>query len=113
VDTLAMEELMLGADGWVAGLVCAFPKETVAIYKLTKSGKIKEALNIYRWFLPLLELDIHPKLVQYIKLAEQETGLGSEYVRAPRLTLVGEERERVLKTIRDGIKSRPQLDAGQ
>jgi len=111
VDTLAMEELMLGADGWVAGLVCAFPKETVAIYKLTKSGKIKEALNIYRWFLPLLELDIHPKLVQYIKLAEQETGLGSEYVRAPRLTLVGEERERVLKVIRQGIKNRPKLGA--
>jgi dihydrodipicolinate synthase/N-acetylneuraminate lyase len=112
VDTLAMEELVLGADGWVAGLVCAFPKETVAVYKLTKAGRIDEALKIYRWFLPLLELDIHPKLVQYIKLAEQETGLGSEYVRAPRLTLVGEERERVLNTIWDGIKSRPKLDAG-
>jgi dihydrodipicolinate synthase/N-acetylneuraminate lyase len=110
VDTIAMEELMLGADGWVAGLVCAFPKETVAVYNLTKAGKIEEALRIYRWFLPLLELDIHPKLVQYIKLAEQETGIGSEHVRAPRLTLVGEERERVLKTIRDGIKNRPKLD---
>jgi len=112
VDTIAMEELMLGADGWVAGLVCAFPKETVAVYNLTKAGKIDEALKIYRWFLPLLELDIHPKLVQYIKLAEQETGIGSEHVRAPRLTLVGEERERVLKTIRDGIKNRPKLDSG-
>lgn len=109
VDTIAMEELMLGAQGWVAGLVCAFPKETVAVFKLTKANKIAEALEIYRWFLPLLELDIHPKLVQYIKLAEQEAGIGSEHVRKPRLTLVGEERERVLKVIRDGIKKRPKL----
>lgn len=109
VDTLAMEELLMGADGWVAGLVCAFPKETVAVYRLVKERKIEEALKIYRWFLPLLELDIHPKLVQYIKLAEQEAGIGSENVRAPRLTLVGEERERILKIIRDGIKSRPSL----
>lgn len=109
VDTLAMEELILGADGWVAGLVCAFPRETVAIYKLTKASKIEEALKIYRWFLPLLELDLHPKLVQYIKLAEQETGIGSENVRAPRLTLAGEERERILKLIKEGIKTRPKL----
>lgn len=109
VDTLAMEELILGADGWVAGLVCAFPRETVAIYKLTKAIKIEEALKIYRWFLPLLELDLHPKLVQYIKLAEQETGIGSENVRAPRLTLAGEERERILKLIKEGIKTRPKL----
>ncbi len=109
VDTIAMEELMLGAHGWVAGLVCAFPKETVAVYRLTKANKIEEALKIYRWFLPLLELDIHPKLVQYIKLAEQEAGIGSENVRAPRLTLAGEERERILKIIRDGLKARPTL----
>jgi 1-pyrroline-4-hydroxy-2-carboxylate deaminase len=109
VDTLAMEELLMGAHGWVAGLVCAFPKETVAVYQLVKQRKIDEALKIYRWFLPLLELDIHPKLVQYIKLAEQEVGIGTEHVRAPRLTLVGEEREHILKIIRDGIKSRPTL----
>ena len=109
VDTLAMEELCLGADGWVAGLVCAFPAETVAIYKLVKAGKIAEATKIYRWFMPLLELDIHPKLVQYIKLAEQQTGIGSENVRAPRLILEGEERERVLKVINDGIAARPEL----
>ena len=109
VDTIAMEELMLGADGWVAGLVCAFPNETVAVYKLTKANKIDEALKIYRWFLPLLELDIHPKLVQYIKLAEQEAGIGSETVRAPRLTLDGEERERILNIIRTGIINRPKL----
>ena len=109
VDTLAMEELCLGADGWVAGLVCAFPKETVAIYRLVKAGRIEEATKIYRWFMPLLELDIHPKLVQYIKLAEEEEGIGSEAVRAPRLTLEGEEREAILKIINDGINSRPEL----
>jgi dihydrodipicolinate synthase/N-acetylneuraminate lyase len=109
VDPLAMEELLMGADGWVAGLVCAFPKETVAVYNLLKARKIDEALKIYRWFLPLLELDIYPKLVQYIKLAEQEEGIGSEIVRAPRLTLEGTERARVLNIIREGIKSRPKL----
>ncbi len=109
VDTLAMEELVLGADGLVAGLVCAFPAETVAIYKLVKAGKIAEATKIYRWFMPLLELDIHPKLVQYIKLAETQAGIGSEYVRAPRLALEGEERERILKVINDGIAARPSM----
>lgn len=109
VDTLALEELQMGAHGWVAGLVCAFPRETVAIFRLAKAGRIAEALKIYRWFLPLLELDIHPKLVQYIKLAEMQAGIGSETVRAPRLTLIGEERERVLNVINTGIKSRPQL----
>jgi 4-hydroxy-tetrahydrodipicolinate synthase len=107
VDTLAMEELCLGADGWVAGLVCAFPKETVALYNLVKAGRMREAVNIYRWFMPLLELDIHPKLVQYIKLAAAQTGIGSEYVRAPRLALEGEEREQILKVINDGIEKRP------
>ena len=109
VDTLAMEELCLGADGWVAGLVDAFPKETTTIYNFVKSGRIEEATKIYRWFMPLLELDIHPKLVQYIKLAATQTGIGSEYVRAPRLTLVGEERERILKIINDAIRIRPSL----
>jgi 4-hydroxy-tetrahydrodipicolinate synthase len=109
VDTLAMEELCLGADGWVAGLVDAFPKETVTIYNFVKAGKIVEATKIYRWFMPLLELDIHPKLVQYIKLAALQTGIGSEYVRAPRLTLVGEERERILKVINDALKTRVAL----
>ncbi|GAB4468287.1 MAG: dihydrodipicolinate synthase family protein [Thermoflexibacter sp.] len=109
VDTLALESLLMGADGWVAGLVCAFPQETVAIYKLAKAGRIQEALQIYRWFLPLLELDIHPKLVQYIKLAESVTGLGTEYVRSPRLTLEGAEREKVLQIIREGVSKRPAL----
>jgi len=109
VDTLAMEELCLGADGWVAGLVCAFPAETVAIYNLVKAGDLEKARMLYRWFMPLLELDIHPKLVQYIKLAETQAGIGSEYVRAPRLTLTGEERTAVLKIIDDGIATRPKL----
>ncbi len=111
VDTLALEELLLGADGWVAGLVNAFPKETVAIYRLAKAGRIAEATAIYRWFMPLLELDIHPKLVQYIKLAAEITGIGTEHVRAPRLALTGAERERILQVILDGVKTRPVLPA--
>ena len=109
VDTLALEELLLGADGWVAGLVCAFPAETVAIYKLAKAGKIAEATEIYRWFMPLLELDIHAKLVQYIKFAEAKTGIGSETVRKPRLILEGEERTRIESIIDTGVKNRPTL----
>jgi len=109
VDTLAMEELLMGADGWVAGLVCAFPAETVAIYRLIKAGRVEEAMAIYRWFLPVLELDIHTKLVQYIKLAEVQTGIGSEYVRAPRLILEGAERERILKVIGQCVATRPAL----
>src|SRR6478609_1631742 len=109
VDTLAMEEMLLGAQGWVAGLVCAFPAETVAIYKLVKAGKIEEAVPIYRWFMPLLELDIHAKLVQYIKLAETQAGIGTEYVRAPRLTLIGKEREYILNIINGALAVRPTL----
>src|SRR5688572_9657160 len=109
VDTLVMEELMLGADGIVGGLVDAFPKETVAIYKLVKAGWYKEALEIYRWFLPVLELDIHPKLVQYIKLAALQTGICTGYVRAPRLAIEGAEREKVLATINKAIATRPTL----
>lgn len=109
VDTLAMESLVMGAKGWVAGLVCAFPAETVAIYNLVMQGRVREAIEINRWFMPLLELDTYSKLVQYIKLAEAEVGLGSEIVRQPRLTLVGEERDRVLKVIRDALKNRPVL----
>src|SRR6478609_601230 len=109
VDPLAMESLVMGADGWVAGLVDAFPRETVAIYSLIKAGRIDEALIIYRWFLPVLELDIHPKLVQYIKLAAECTGIGTTQVRAPRLPLQGEEFERVKHTIEKAIATRPEL----
>ncbi|MFK7049821.1 MULTISPECIES: dihydrodipicolinate synthase family protein [Flavobacterium] len=109
VDTLALESLLMGADGWVAGLVDAFPAETVAIYKLAKAGRIEEAIAIYRWFLPLLELDISPQLVQNIKLAEVATGIGTEYVRAPRLPLAGTEKQKVLTIIEEGLKTRPIL----
>lgn len=109
VDPLALESLLIGADGWVAGLVCAFPAETVAIYELAKAGRVKEATEIYRWFLPLLELDISPQLVQNIKLAEVATGIGTENVRAPRLALIGEERQRVLEVIEEGMRTRPKL----
>lgn len=109
VDPLALESLFMGADGWVAGLVCAFPAETVAIYELAKAGRAKEAIEIYRWFLPLLELDISPQLVQNIKLAEVATGIGTETVRKPRLKLSGDERKRVIKVIEDGLKTRPTL----
>ncbi|MCL6273575.1 dihydrodipicolinate synthase family protein [Muricauda sp. 2012CJ35-5] len=107
VDTLAMESLVMGADGWVAGLVCAFPRETVAVYELVKAGRIEEASRIYNWFMPLLELDINPQLVQNIKLAEVATGIGTENVRLPRLPLQGDERNRVLSIIEEGVKTRP------
>lgn len=109
VDPLAMESLCMGADGWVAGLVDAFPKETVAIYRLVKAGQIKEARAIYRWFLPLLELDIHPKLVQYIKLAAEYTGIGTSNVRAPRLQLKGAELDQVKEIIEKTLACRPKL----
>ncbi|MCB0850746.1 MAG: dihydrodipicolinate synthase family protein [Bacteroidetes bacterium] len=110
VDDLAMESMIMGASGWVAGLVNAFPRETVAIYQLVKAGRIAEAREIYRWFFPLLHLDVSTKLVQNIKLAEVATGLGTEYVRGPRLPLAGEEREEVLKIIQDGLASRPDVE---
>jgi 1-pyrroline-4-hydroxy-2-carboxylate deaminase len=109
VDTIALESLLMGANGWIAGLVDAFPKETVAIYKLQKAGLINEALEIYRWFLPLLELDINSKLVQNIKLAEMYTGIGTENVRAPRLPLIGDERRKVIKIIESSLQNRPDL----
>lgn len=109
VDTIAFESLAAGADGWVAGLVAAYPAETVAIYKLIKVGKYNEAREINNWFMPVLELDITPQLVQNIKLAEVATGLGTENVRAPRLPLHGEERKRVLSIIEKVNSNRPLL----
>ncbi len=109
VDTLALESLCAGADGWVAGLVNAFPEETVAIYKLVKQGRVEDALSIYRWFMPLLELDIHSKLVQYIKLAEAAAGVGTENVREPRLPITGQERIQILKIINEALDKRPNL----
>ena len=109
VDTLAMEALVMGADGWVAGLVDAYPEETCAIYHYVKAGEIDKALAIYRWFMPLLELDISPQLVQNIKLCEVATGLGTGHVRAPRLPLEGEEKRRVLDIIDIAMKSRKDI----
>jgi dihydrodipicolinate synthase/N-acetylneuraminate lyase len=109
VDDLAMESLMLGADGWVAGLVCAFPAETVAIYRLMKEGRIAEALPLYRWFTPLLHLDTDIKFIHYIKFAETLAGIGTETMRKPRLPLAGDERERVSGIIRRAIATRPTL----
>lgn len=111
VDTLALESFFMGAHGWVSGLVDAFPAEAVAIFNLAKAGRTEEALAIYRWFFPLLELDINSFLVQNIKLAEVATGIGSEYVRAPRLPLQGAERKRVLDIIQNGLNTRPTLPA--
>jgi 4-hydroxy-tetrahydrodipicolinate synthase len=109
VDTLALESLMIGAHGLVAGLVCAFPRETVAIYRLAKAHRYDEAREIYRWFMPLCELDIDPQLVQNIKLAETMVGIGSENVRAPRLRLSGKRREEVVKIIESSLACRPEL----
>ena len=109
VDTLCLETLMLGADGLVAGLVCAFPKETVTLFRLAKSGRYDEAIKLYRWFMPLLEMDIHPKLVQYIKLAEVYTGIGTEHVRSPRKKITGAEREKIAGIIEAALKSKPDL----
>jgi 1-pyrroline-4-hydroxy-2-carboxylate deaminase len=107
VDDLVLESLLLGATGWVSGLVNAFPAENRLLWDLANAGRWDEAREVYRWYTPLLHLDTHVKLVQYIKLAQQECGLGSELVRAPRLPLVGEERARVLAIIRQGIATRP------
>jgi 4-hydroxy-tetrahydrodipicolinate synthase len=109
VDNLAMEAVLMGAHGWVAGLVCAFPHETVAIMRLIKEGRIEQARDIYRWFAPLLQLDVSHKLVQNIKLAEAIVDLGTEYVRLPRLPLAGEERARVEHLIRHAVATRPTL----
>ena len=107
VDDLALEGLMLGAEGWVSGLVNAFPEETRRMWDLASAGQWSDAREIYRWYTPLLHLDTMPKLVQYIKLAVAECGLGSETVRAPRLPIAGVEREQILAIIRKGIETRP------
>ena len=107
VDDLILESVTLGAVGWVAGLVNAFPVETCRFWELATTGRHEEALRLYRWFTPLLHLDTHVKLVQYIKLANAECGLGAETVRAPRLPIAGREREEVLTIIRAAIQTRP------
>ena len=109
VDDLVLEASILGIDGWVAGTGIAFPAENQHLWELTRAGKWDEARKLYRWFQPLLKLDTHPHFVQYIKLCEQEVGLGSEWVRSPRLIIAGGERRRVTKIIRDALRLRPKV----
>lgn len=107
VDDLVLESVVLGAEGWISGLVNAFPEESLLLWDLATHGCYEEALPIYRWFAPLLHLDTHPKLVQYIKLAMAETGWGNGHSRRPRLPLEGAERSRILGIIRRAIRTRP------
>ncbi len=109
VDDLVLESVLLGATGWISGLVNAFPLESARLWELATGGRWEEAGAIYRWYTPLLHLDTHVKLVQYIKLAQQECGFGSELVRPPRLPLVGQEREEILAIIRRSLAARPDL----
>jgi 1-pyrroline-4-hydroxy-2-carboxylate deaminase len=109
VDDLIMESALVGARGWIAGLGLAFPRENQYLWNLITQSRWDEARDIYRWYMPLLHLDVHVKFIQYIKLAIQECGLGSEHVRAPRLVLAGKEREDVLAVIRKGIATRPKI----
>jgi dihydrodipicolinate synthase/N-acetylneuraminate lyase len=111
VDDLVLESVMLGSVGWVSGLVNAFPKESLRLWELATAGRYAEALPLYRWYTPLLHLDTHVKLVQYIKLAMAECGLGSETARAPRLPLEGAERDAILSIIRHALATRPRLEA--
>jgi 1-pyrroline-4-hydroxy-2-carboxylate deaminase len=107
VDDLVLESIVLGVVGWVSGLVNAFPDENRLVWDLATSGRLDEAVKVYRWYTPLLHLDTRIKLVQCIKLANQECGYGTETVRPPRLPLIGAEREEVLGIIRQAIKTRP------
>ena len=109
VDNLVLESSILGIDGWVAGSGIAFPAENQYFWELTRQGEWDKARKLYQWFDPLLRLDVHTKLIQYIKLMVQECGLGAEWVRTPRLVLKGEERKRILKIIHDGIEKRPKI----
>jgi 4-hydroxy-tetrahydrodipicolinate synthase len=109
VDNLALESFAVGAHGWVAGLVCAFPAETVAIWTLAQQGRFAEATAIYRWFHPLLELDVSSKLVQNIKMVEALVTGSNDRCRAPRLPLVGEERARVEAIVAKAMANRPKL----
>jgi 4-hydroxy-tetrahydrodipicolinate synthase len=109
VDDLMLECAILGIDGWVAGSGIAFPKENQLLWDLTRQGRWDEARTLYRWSQPLMKLDTHPHFVQYIKLLLQETGLGAEWVREPRLPIAGAERDQVLSIIRTALSRRPAL----
>ena len=109
VDDLVLENVLFGAKGWVCGMVNSFPKEAVRLFELARAGKVDEAYALYKWFMPLLHLDVDVKLVQMIKLANQMTGEGSETVRAPRLILSRAEREMVEKIVTHALETRPNL----
>ena len=109
VDDLVLENLMFGATGWVSGLVNSFPKEAVALYTYAKAGNMEEAVALYRWFMPLLHLDVDVKLVQYIKLTNQMTSEGSEWVRRPRMELIGDERKKVEAIVQKALDTRPNI----
>ncbi|MFO1049724.1 MAG: dihydrodipicolinate synthase family protein [Geminicoccaceae bacterium] len=109
VDDLLFENVLCGGVGWVSGLVNSFPAEGVRLFELAKAGRIEEARALYRWFMPMLHLDVHKKLVQYIKLANQLAGMGAEWTRPPRLPLVGEERAKVEAIVRHALDRRPNL----
>jgi len=110
VDDIALESILLGATGWISGLTNVFPRESVTLFRLAREGRIEEAREIYRWFMPLLRLDTIPTLVQCIKLAEQIVGRGNENVRMPRMTLIGEERDYVYKVVKEALASRLDLN---
>ena len=107
LDDVALESILLGCTGWISGLVDAFPRENGLMWDAATSGNWDKALEIYRWYMPMLHFDSHPKLVQYVKLASAEMGYGTEIVRPPRLTLIGEQREEALKIIRESAATRP------
>lgn len=107
LDDVALESILLGCTGWISGLVNAFPRENGLMWDAATSGNWDKALEIYRWYMPMLHFDSHPKLVQYVKLASAEMGYGTEIVRPPRLTLIGKQREEALKIIRESAAKRP------
>ena len=107
LDDMIVESVRMGAVGWIAGLVNALPRETMALFRAAMTGDAKKADALYRWFLPLLRMDTVPKFVQLIKLVQQEVGMGNERVRGPRLTLAGAERDEALRTIRSVLEQRP------
>jgi dihydrodipicolinate synthase/N-acetylneuraminate lyase len=111
VDDAIVEGIAAGATGWVAGLVNAFPRESVVLFEAAMAGNARLAFLIYRWFLPLLRMDTVPKFVQLIKLVQQELGVGSARVRSPRMELVGVELEEARRLVKEAMANRPECGA--
>lgn len=112
IDDVIVEGVLAGATGWIAGLVNAFPVESVALFRHIREGRIRQAFDLYTWFLPLLRMDTVPKFVQLVKLCQERVGFGSACVRPPRLTLEGEELRRALGTIDRALETRPRNEVG-